>query len=1065
MKKTFRSLAALAVVMFAGCVNDLTNEVVEPSGKTTVTVGIADTKTYLGDLENRTRKVYWSENDQISINGVASSSVVLSDDKRQATFDFVGGILEHPFSILYPAEMFKDKGTITLPAVQAAADNSFGADAAPMATYQAGAGNIVLQHLAGVVRLQVKLPAESEHGSHSLDRVEFRGKADEQVSGDFAIDYQQVSLESASSDDADKVVTAKVGKNLSSESNVDVFVVVPAIRYEQGFSVRLIDAEGHYMDIATNDITIAKGEIKAMPPVEFVPAGTLVGVEIASAADLVAFARAYNAGDYKDVNLNVKVTSEIVFDDETNAEWETIGSSGDGHWFNGIFDGQNHFIKNWVASCPLFYGTTANTCIKNLSIDASCTLTAPYQEDQYYGALVGYHTGLISNCHNHASVTVSGEWAAAANVGGLVGRVAANGKIDQCSMSGDVTADATFEVSGTVYLGGIAGCIAAAGGQISYSHFSGSLASSGRSLETVNENNAVTAGINYVGGITGLVGGTVENCYTAASQSVSAEYETAYVQTMFLGGIAGSVKSDGILADSQNNASVSFSSPRASSSTTAYVGGVAGALGSADNNTKAVSMNGCENNGSVQSKSDYHNVNLGGVVAHAVKVAVVEACHNRANGTVKASSHTSGLEYIYMGGVIGRSLTSNISNLSNAAAVEIENLVSTRGALNIGGCVGMLDSSIEGNNTILNSGNITAKGECSATSYIAQGGVVGTMFVANGKLSYVKNTGCVTDEISILHKHVFSGGVVGLVRKAATVDNVTNEGRVHFANSLVQIHQNVALGGIVGGISALSGDNFAVKVSNSPNSGEVSRIASQSGKSLQKSSMVCGGIVGILRGAGSSIETCNNSGLVKVEGLNSSRIDDTNDPLTAEADGGSCHTAGGIVGFACGVDATGAVTVKNCTNTGECYAARGYIGGVAGYVRYGAISECHHNTKTVSGVDYQTRTGGIAGYINASSVKSCTVEATIDGGARALAGGVCSGMNGTSSIESSTFNGTIKYASGSAGAIVKSTLAGATITDCKAKGEMNNNGTVATITLQHFDFDGKATQEGSEILL
>ena len=1062
MKKIFRSLAALAVVMFAGCVNDLTNEVVEPSGKTTVTVGIADTKTSLGDLVEGTRKVYWSEGDQISINGAASSSVVLSKDKRSATFTFDDPELTHPYSVLYPAEMFKDALTITLPAVQAAADNSFGADAAPMATYQAEAGNIVLQHLAGVVRLQVKLPAASTHASHMLSKVEFRGKAGEQVSGDFAIDYQQVSLESASSDDAGKVVTAKVGKNLSSESNVDVFVVVPAIRYEQGFSVRLIDAEGHYMDIATNDITVSKGEIKAMPPVEFVPAGTLVGVEIASAADLVKFAKAYNAGEYAELdNLNVQVTSDIVFDNETNEEWANIGCIGGTQWFAGAFDGKEHTIKNWVASRPLFYGTTANTCIKNLSIDASCTLTAPYLEDQYYGALVGYHTGLLSNCHNFASVAVSGEWATAANVGGLVGRVAARGKIDQCSMSGDITADATFVVSGTVYLGGIAGCIAAAGGQISYSHFSGSLASSGRSLETVNENNAVTAGVNYVGGITGLVGGTVENCYTAASQSVSAEYETAYVQTMFLGGIAGSVKSDGSLADSQNNASVSFSSPKPTTSAMAYVGGVAGALGGGNNSTVSVSMSDCENNGSVQSHSDYHNVFVGGIAAHAVKVAVVDKCYNRVNGTVRATKHTNGLEYIYMGGVIGRSLTSNLSNLSNAAAVEIENLVSTRGALNIGGCVGMLDSSIEGNNTILNSGNITAKGECSATNYIAQGGVVGTMYVANGELSYVKNTGWVTDEISIIHKHVFSGGVVGLVRNTATIDNVTNEGRIHFANSSVLIHENVALGGVVGGISALSNNNFAVTVSNSTNSGEVSRIASTSG--IQKSAMVCGGIVGILKGAGSSVENCTNSGLVKMEGLNSTRLDADNDPITTNANGGSCHTAGGIVGFARGASGT-PVTISGCTNTGECYAARGYVGGIAGYVRDGEISASHHNTKTVSGVNFKTRTGGIAGYINASSVKSCTVEATIDGGADALAGGVCSGMNGTSRIESSTFNGTIKYTSGSAGAIVKSTVVGATIIDCKAKGQMNKNGTVATITLEHFDADGKATQTGSEIL-
>ena len=310
MKKIFKTVAALAVVMFAGCTTDMTNDVVAPvGGQTTVTVGIEDTKTYLGELVDGARKVYWHSSDQIAINGVASTAVELNEEKTAGAFTF-DAELTHPYSVLYPAEMYKDATTITLPAVQASATGSFGSDSAPMASYQAAEGTVQMHHLAGVIRLQVTLPAESKHGHHELNKVEFRGKAGEQVSGDFAIDYAALTLTGLSTAEADKVVTAKAFKGLAAGETDDVFIVVPAQEYAEGFTVRLIDDAGHYMDIASKAITIEKGEIKAMPVVEFVPTGTLVGVEIASAEDFIAFANAYNAGDYANAANMLKALGE-----------------------------------------------------------------------------------------------------------------------------------------------------------------------------------------------------------------------------------------------------------------------------------------------------------------------------------------------------------------------------------------------------------------------------------------------------------------------------------------------------------------------------------------------------------------------------------------------------------------------------------------------------------------------------------------------------------------------------------------------------------------------------------
>ena len=105
MKKIFRTVAALAVVMFAGCTTDLNDEVLTPElgVGTTVTVGIAETKVYLGDLEDDgTRKMKWHDGDKLGINGATSTAIERSEDKTSAKFTFDAN-LTHPYNALYPA--------------------------------------------------------------------------------------------------------------------------------------------------------------------------------------------------------------------------------------------------------------------------------------------------------------------------------------------------------------------------------------------------------------------------------------------------------------------------------------------------------------------------------------------------------------------------------------------------------------------------------------------------------------------------------------------------------------------------------------------------------------------------------------------------------------------------------------------------------------------------------------------------------------------------------------------------------------------------------------------------
>ncbi len=1041
MKKIFRSLAALAVVMFAGCVNDLTNEVVEPSGKTIVTVGIADTKTSLGDLVEGTRKVYWSEGDQICINGAESSSVVLSEDKRSATFTFDNPELTHPYSVLYPAEMFKDAQIITLPAVQAAADNSFGADAAPMATYQAEPGNIMLQHLAGVVRLQVKLPAESAHGLHSLSRVELKGSAGEQVSGDFSIDYQTGILTSVSDAEADKVVVARANKTLASESSQDVFIVVPARTYEQGFKVRLIDAAGHYMDLSSKTITIDKGEIKAMPPVEFVPAGTLVDVEIATAQQLVTFANEYNAGQYKSAPM-VKITADIEFDEETNTEWKPIGVID--NYFNGYVDGGNHSIKNWNSSRPLFAYTGSEGYVENLTIDSSCNLTADYTDaNAYFGGFVGYHKGLLYNCHNNADVTATGAWTDEACVGGLAGRVTV-GTIKGCSMTGNVIAGAGFTAAEHINLGGLVGRISNTDGSVIEADFTGDLTfAGGVSVENKEA---------YVGGIAGRSSGTVSGCSTASGKNISGEHATNGVYKFYWGGVVG-LAEHGSIVECDNNSVVKLKYHETNMSMRdAYIGGIVGAV-----NAK-VSLEDCDNAGEVESSSDCQHIYIGGVAGQAVSGSVIDNCHNKANADVTAKSSGNGnygAKYLRIGGVVGSCETSEISNVSNAGQVEMNCLRANKGAnANVGGCFGFLTASLDGINEINNSGFVTATDASETRSYLALGGVVGCMYNAKATLSLsnVLNTGNVTDAVTVKHTNAFTGGVVGYVRTSSIVTNVTNgavntdTGNVTFTNSETQTHTNTSLGGIVGAVDA----GCVAAVKNSDNYGKISRVATSA--DINGSSMICGGIVGILKGAGSSVEECDNHGSIENKGLNTTKYDSDFDTAG--------QAAGGIVGFALGTT-DGAVQIKSCTNDADCYTARAYVGGIAGYIRYATIDHCNNENNLISGEADYARVGGITGCMgDKSTVEYCDVtNAIIDGMAKGNTGGITGAASDatevTELIQYSNVDATIYNSKGTGrgGSIVGLSRAGLTIDNCKVKGKVGTGTTATELTAENLQID------------
>ena len=826
MKKIFRTVAALAVVMFAGCTNDLTNEVVAPieGGKTTVTVGIADTKIYIGDLEEdgTTRKMFWHSGDKLGINGNASTAIERSEDKTSATFTF-DTKLTAPYEALYPAPAYVDAQTIHLNSLQGRALDGIQADVLPMAGYSANEGDVItLHHLAGAVKLQIKMAEGEDVDHHAIRRVEISGNNNEQMAGDFLIDYENLTLTPAGTNAESKVV-AEVNKDNAINGNVlTVFVIVPAREYTNGFTLRLIDKAGHYMDIASKAITVEKGEIKAMPAVEFKPTGTVIDTEIAiaSAADWNTFVKDYNESKYTDVLVNVKLTQDIVFDDATNAEFATLAGTDNDYEFEGTIDGQNFAFKGLKSNKAIIHATSG-AVVKNLVIDESCEFNFKdivLTESTHLGGLANdVFASSFENITFNANVTYDNITAKGLGIyvyaGNLFGRTNGDCVVKNCTNNGNIVANANC-------------------------HFG-------------LNNGAIPAATVYLGGFVGYGRCLMENCTNNGNITSGWNAKDTAVA-----GIAGRMTGTGELVNCVNNGTITDNARRKPAAPIAindynrthYVAGVGGIL--------ACNTNNCTNNGDVVNSTNIKTVYVGGVVAFT------NSNERYFTGLTNTGDITSNDEtrYLMMGGVIGYSKTQyTLTDLENSGKVEVTKIENTTSVtMDLGGIIGSVDYevTIDGTSDI----NIVNKGDVlynyNATNdytYLSVGGIVGTakkkVTIKNAKcenkVQLISNSGTNKNQTS------YCGGIAGVVAAAgSTIENCTISNFVYSRERGAQQYDDVstplvaAQGFFCGGIVAyMYGENGVTSTINNCHNTCVLPIVSGSEGGIIANRGYVGGVV------------------------------------------------------------------------------------------------------------------------------------------------------------------------------------------------------------------------------
>ena len=1016
MKKIF--FAIVSTLLVAGCAKEnLVEQMGSQDGVTVLTAGTPSTKTVL----QNDQKVLWTNGDKINVNGVESNALAIEEDAVETATFTIPGTLSNPYKALFPASIYKDAQTVTLPAVQAYAENSFGATAAPMAAYQANGNNLSFKHLCAVLKLTIKKAEDA----HEIMYVEFSGKNDEQVCGDFSIDYQKAELTGVSTSTSAKKVRCNVYNELSEEGLV-VYLVVPAVEYASGYTIKVVDTEGHYMEKSkASDQTLDAGKIYDMPAFTFEPDKTEFDVGITTAQEFIDFAKNYNNGTKPAV---AAILNDIEFTDDDCANYQMITK------FEGTLKGNHYTISGWDAGKPIVYEALSGSLIENLTVDGSATLNGPNDIEGSgrfkVATFVIHPKGSIVNCHNRVDYTLSGEVSLLTTVGGIAADTKGGCVIRDCVNYGniDIASDFVFKSTNNNHLmcvGGIAGRFGGADDLIE------NCSQKGR-LQVLGSHTG--SALAYVGGIAGYVSNTgkITGCNTYpiadANKATDGTHKATILLALsvknntnsYLGGIAGCMSNaSAVIENCTNSADVLCNEPK---SYQIFCGGI---IGHGSGTVKS-----SNNRGAVSCYSNSTRYFVGGLIGQSA--CTVSSCENY--GQVLASTPSEADCRCTVGGLIAYNTSASISALTNNADVKVEQLEKTNYYfIRLGGCIGYNNAKIDGNNGIRNNGDIVwnSAGGWISDASMNLGGVIGLASknvsgcINNGKVQFNESTTGATGA------NLYLGGVVGYTESAITISGCTNtnKGRIDFNvtkgdgdKENGRIYDAIYAGGILGyniknNVTITGCDNAAYVV------GGISDLKNNGADKH------FGGIVGYLTGA-SSVVDCNMTGSVNNQDYNNE---------SGNVDNGV--TCGGIVGYAVGSE-TGNITISGCNvRNGDNYVTvkglRGRVGGIAGCVKYAQISSCHSIVTSNYGHQYY---GGICGDMVASSATGCSAVVEHTSSLNIAAGGLAGRLDGASKLDQCIFRGALAKNGGNdvfgllAGNV---TATGAEIKNCQYLGTIN----------------------------
>ena len=416
------------------------------------------------------------------------------------------------------------------------------------------------------------------------------------------------------------------------------------------------------------------------------------------------------------------------------------------------------------------YGYSIKNCNNAVNIDYA-------YEAFYVGGIAGYLTSVVSACSNTGVINAP----KASYVGGVVGKTynTSNGNYSELNNDANIT--------GKEYVGGIMGSLYDCSSRNTTATLVGSM----------SNKKSITATENYVGGIFGYLRRSDNNSYGPALYANElSNVGNITTKGNYAGGIVGYVYGEGTSSYMKTCSNTSSVEGKA------YVGGI---VGKAENTT----VDNCDNTGTTLSAKfiteDNSKAYLGGYVGYGYSV---KNCNNTVNidytheafyvggiagyltNVISACSNTGVInapKASYVGGIVG-----SIYYTSNGKYTELQNTATVIGKEYVGGIAGKLYDYSYRNDTATVIGNISNKGNITATGdYV--GGIFGYLRRTDnngyGPALYVNE---LSNEGSVTTKGNYVGGIAGYVH----ADN--NSSYMKTCANSGSVNGNANVGEIVG---------------------------------------------------------------------------------------------------------------------------------------------------------------------------------------------------------------------------------------------------------------------------
>ena len=801
MKNLMRIFIAVVAMFAYSCATDATNDLgVNIAGeKTTITLSFEETKTQLGELSGKTYPLYWSEGDQISVNGIASEPLG-AEWAGKAKAEFTVNGIHAVYNIAYPATA---ENQVLFAATQTHANNTtFGKGVTTLYGVGSPADGVVLQHLTGVLKIGVT-------GSATLTKAVVSTADRAPIAGAFDIDFASGVVTPTAT--ATPIIEYNFAEPVTLSSNTTyMHIAVPAGIYDEMY-VTLYDNAGGAMFAtikADENKPLGAGDVRLFSNKIAYTANTAAAV-ISTADELIAWGASAST-----TNANAVLVADI---DMTGKSWTPVGT------FTGSFFGNGFAIKGLKA--PLF-GISNVKEIKGVHlVDVDITITS----NPDAGALICDITNKdtdISHCSATGKMTLNLSSPTANHsycyYGALIGYTITGKELHDLYTNVEIVVPATSVTKSNMYITHLAGRGGAADGN--YISLRDVVCHG-----TINHNGSTGSGHLYVGGLSAAgvaslvncvvgkpdsdgtsgsttvgsghgkntyFGGlstflntytTVSNCHNYGNVTVGSSAGAIYV-----GGLIHSTRG-GSMTDCSNHGKITITSKRPSA--TYYAGGVVASDDGGDKN-QVNTYTRCNNYGDIEytSNVEARYYNIGGVLARREtknNTITLDDCHNYGNitfrGAILESSHIGGIVGIVgTAGVAPKAFT--VKNCSNHGNINIEsklNLVSgTNGTLRIGGAIGTLVHSLQDvTGYVKNEGNVTCKfdnGSAADSESLCIGGLVGYTPPTTGLLNpnnlKIYNSGNV--KVEFLNKTTFTypekggiGGLVGLIGAPGAVKN------------------------------------------------------------------------------------------------------------------------------------------------------------------------------------------------------------------------------------------------------------------------------------------------------